>query len=71
MIGRLQIMKFVQNSPFYILKLSNKLLIDPPKLTMAHLSPSVDRDRRGDAPVQTLATPLHPPLSDRSFYRTN
>ena len=32
---------------FFRLKLNTKLLIDPPKkLTMAHLSPSVDRDRR-------------------------
>jgi len=37
-----------QNSHFCMLKLNIKLLIDPPppKLTMAHLSPSVDRDRR-------------------------
>ena len=39
-----------QNSHFCMLKLNIKLSIDSPpppqKMTMAHLSPSVDRDRR-------------------------
>ena len=43
-----------------MLKLNIKLLIDPPKkMTMAHLSPSVDRDRRpwvsvGEASILSL-----------------